>query len=102
MSTCMRDVFVRIEELLDFFESTRGSLKKLELLDVVDQTLEASLGSFGTIRRLVALWNMLATLDVVDILESFEQGRGGSIWKFDKEREVAAEDLIQIKPKTQN
>lgn len=80
-----------IEELLDFFESTRGSLKKLELLDVLDQTLDVSLGSLGTSRRPVALRNRLATPEVVDVLESIEPGRRASIWKFDKGREGAGQ-----------
>jgi len=76
---------VHIEESLDFFESTRrGSLKKLELLDVTDRTLEASLGSREAVRRLVALRNRLATPDEADNRESLESGRNESSWKFDK------------------
>lgn len=87
MSARIRDIFVCIEELLDFLESTRGSLKKLELLDVADQTLEVSLSSLGTARRPVALRNRLVTPDVADVRESMEPGRGASIWKFDEGRE---------------
>ena len=88
MSAGMRDAFVKIEELLDFFESIRESLKTLELLDVADRILEVSLGSLGTARRLVALRNRLTTPDEDDIRESVEPGREGLIWKFDREREL--------------
>jgi hypothetical protein len=98
VSACFRDAFVPIEELLDFFESIRGSPKKLELLDVPDRTLEASLVSLGT-ARLVALRNKLAT-DEADIRESDESGRDALSW--DRRREVAAEVLIQTKPRSQN
>lgn len=87
-SACMRDAFVHIEESLDFFESIRGSLKILELLDVPDRTLEASLGFLGTACRPVALWNRLATPDEADIRESGEQGRDALIWKFDRGRAI--------------
>ena len=79
----MRDAVVQIEELLDFFESIRGSLKILELLDVADQILEESLESLGTARRPVALRNKLTTPDEDDIRESVELGREALIWKFD-------------------
>ena len=90
MSAGMRDAFVQIEELLDFFDSIRGSLKILELLDVADQTLDVSLESLGTARRPVALRNRLTTPDEVDIRESVELGREALIWKFDGGREGAA------------
>jgi hypothetical protein len=92
VSAGMRDAFVQIEESLDFFESIRGSLKILELLDVADQILEVSLYSLGTTRRPVALRNRLTTPDDDDIRESVELGRGGFklIWKFDEGREGSA------------
>ena len=98
MSAGMRDAFVQIEESLDFFESIRGSLKTLELLDVTDQILEVSLGSLGTARRPVALRNRLTTPDEDDIRESIEPGRCALIWKFDEGREGSAEVLIQTNP----
>ena len=93
MSACLRDAFVQIEESLDFFESTRGSLKILELLDVADQILEVSLGSLGTARRPVALRNRLTTPDEDDIRESVEPGLEALIWKFDRGREGSAAKL---------
>jgi hypothetical protein len=92
VSAGMRDALVQIEESLDFFESIRGSLKILELLDVPDQTLEVSLGSLGTARR-VALRNRLTTPDEDDIRESVDPGRDVFIWKFDRGREGAAENF---------
>ena len=93
VSAGLRDAFVQIEELLDFFES-RGSLKKLELLDVADQILEVSLGSLETARRPVALRNRLTTPDEDDIRESIEPGREALIWKFDRGREGSAASFI--------
>lgn len=90
VSAGMRDAVVQIEESLDFFESIRGSLKILELLEVVDQILEVSLGSLGTARRPVALRNKLTTPDEDDIRESVETGREVLIWKFDGGREGSA------------
>ena len=87
MSAGTRDAFVQIEESLDFFESIRGSLKILELLDVADQILEVSLDSLETTRRPVALRNKLTTPDEDDIRESVEPGRVELIWKFDEGRE---------------
>ena len=94
MSGGLRDAVVKIEESLDFFESTRGSLKKLELFDVADQMLEVSLGSLETSRRPVALRNRLTTPDEDDIRESVEAGREALIWKFDRGREGSAESFI--------
>lgn len=101
MSAGVRDAFVQIEESLDFFESIRGSLKTLELLDVADQTLEVSLRSLEIALRPVALRNRLTT-DVDDIRESFEPGRGALIWKFDGGREGSAasfntEETLKLK-----
>lgn len=94
MSAGLRDAVEKIEESLDFFESTRGSLKKLELFDVADQILEVSLGSLETARRPVALRNRLTTPDEEDIRESVEPGREALIWKFDRGREGSAASLI--------
>lgn len=94
MSAGLRDAFVQIEESLDFFESTRGSLKILELLDVADQILDVSLGSLRTARRPVALRNRLTTPDEDDIRESVEPGREALIWKFDRGREGSAATFI--------
>lgn len=63
-----REVFVRTEELLDFFESARGSRKK-EVLDVVDQTLAVSLMSLVVDRRPVALLKRLVTPDTAEVFE---------------------------------
>lgn len=93
---------MQIEDSLDFFESIRGSLKTLELLDVADQTLEVSLDSLGTARRPVALRNRLTTPDEDDIRESVETGRRGLIWKFDGGREGSAEVLIDKTLKQKN
>jgi hypothetical protein len=93
VSAGTRDAFVQIEESLDFFESIRGSMKILDLLDVADladQILEVSLDSLGTTRRPVALRSKLTTPDEDDIRESVELGRGGLIWKFDEGRGSAA------------
>ena len=100
VSAGLRDVFVQIEESLDFFESIRGSLNTLELLDVSDQILEVSLGSLGIARRPVALRNRLTTPDEDDIRESVELGREALIWKFDRGREGSAASFIINTDKT--
>ena len=97
MSAGLRDALVKIEESLDFFESIRGSLKKLELSDVADKILDVSL---GTARRPVALRNRLTTPDEDDIRESVELGREALIWKFDRGREGSAASFINNTDKT--
>lgn len=69
-----REVFVRTDELLDFFESARGSRKK-EVFDVADQTLAVSLTSLGVDRRPVALLKRLVTPDAADVFELMDVGR---------------------------
>lgn len=61
-----------MEELLDFFDSTRGILKN-DVLEDVDQTLAVSLMSLD--RRPVAFLNKLPTADVPEFLELIEAGR---------------------------
>ena len=102
MSAGLRDAVEKIEESLDFFESTRGSLKKLELFDVADQILEVSLGSLETARRPVALRNRLTTPDEEDIRESVEPGREALIWKFDRGREGSASSQTRSLKKKKN
>jgi hypothetical protein len=76
-----------MDELLDFLESPRRSLKK-EVLDVVDQTLAVSPTSLEMDRRPVALLKRLVTPNDAEVFELIETGRG-STWKFEVVREVA-------------
>ena len=82
-----QEVLVRTDELLDFFESARGSRKK-EVFDVDDQTLAVSLMSLEVDRRPVALLKRLVTPDAAEVFELMDVGRA-SIWKFESGREVA-------------
>jgi hypothetical protein len=82
-----REVFVRTEELLDFFESARGSRKK-EVFDVVDQTLAVSLMSLEVDCRPVALLKRPVTPDAAEVFDLIDVGRA-SIWKFESGRDVA-------------
>jgi len=82
-----REVLVRTDELLDFFESGRGSRKK-EVFDVADQTLAVSLVSLEVDRRPVALLKRLVTPDAAEVFECMDVGRG-STWKFERGRDVA-------------
>lgn len=84
-----REVFVRIDELLDFLESVRG-IRKKEVFDVDDQILVVSLVSLEVDRRPVALLKRLVTPDAAEVLELMDVGRA-SIWKlFESGRDVAA------------
>ena len=82
-----REASVRMDELLDFFESARRSRKK-EVLDVVDQTLAVSLVSLEVDRRPDALLNRLVTPSAAEVFELMDTGQA-STWKFELVREVA-------------
>lgn len=83
------DAVVLIEELLDFFDSVRGSRNTFEEEDFPDHMEEVSLSFTVDERRPVAFRKSSDTPNDMEFLECTDVGR--STWKLERGREVAGE-----------
>lgn len=84
VSAC-RDTSVRIDELLDFLESTRGSRNIFDMFEVVENMLEVSLKSLELVDFLCpdARRKRPVIPDVMELLEPMESARGTCTTKLD-------------------
>jgi hypothetical protein len=71
-----------MDELLDFLERARGSLKTLDIAEVVEKTLEVSLTSleFEAVFLPVAWRKRFVIPDVTDDFERNDGERVASVW----------------------